>query len=206
MIITDIILCKKNKNRVNVYVDGEFAIALYLETAVRAGLCKDMDISGLDLSRIGREDEKKFAMDAALSFISYQMRSRKEVLDKLKQKDVAPETAELTVEKLEELGYLNDRIYAETYAGELKERMGRRGIRQKLYEKGVEKEIIDETLDSLGDFSDVIRAQAERLFQKYGPADEYKTAQKVIRTLLNRGFELDEIKDAVKCAKSKDED
>jgi regulatory protein len=197
MIITDIIVCKKNKNRVNIYVDGQFAFALFAETAVRAGLRKDMDVSGLDLSKIGEEEEKKFAMDAALSLIAYRMRSKKEVLDKLKQKDVAPETADLTVEKLEELGYLNDRNYAAAYAEELKDRMGKRGIRQKLFEKGVDRVIIDETLNSLGDFSEVIRAQAERLFQKNGDADEYKTVQKVIRTLLNRGFELDEIKTAI---------
>ncbi len=197
MIITDIIVCKKNKNRVNIYVDGQFAFALFAETAVRAGLRKDMDVSGLDLSKIGEEEEKKFAMDAALSLIAYRMRSKKEVLDKLKQKDVAPETADLTVEKLEELGYLNDRNYAAAYAEELKDRMGKRGIRQKLFEKGVDRVIIDETLNSLGDFSEVIRAQAERLFRKNGDADEYKTVQKVIRTLLNRGFELDEIKTAI---------
>ena len=179
-------------------MDGEFAFALFLETAVRAGLRKGMDLSGLDLSKIAREDEQKYAMDAALSFIAFQMRSRKEVCDKLKQRDVAPETVDLTIGRLEELGYLNDRNYAAQYADELKERMGKRGIRQKLFEKGIDREIIDETLETLGDFSDVIRSQADRLFQKYGNAGDYKTAQKVIRTLLNRGFDLDEIKNAVK--------
>ena len=198
MIITDIKPCKKNKNRVNIYVDGQYAFALFLETAVQAGLKTDMDLNGIDLTKIAEEDTKKYAMDAALSYIAYQMRSKKEVSDKLKQKDVVREIADVTIERLEELGYLNDRNYAATYAEELKERMGKRGIRQKLFEKGVDREIIDETLDSLGDFSDVIRAQADKLFKKHGDTDDFKAAQKVIRTLLNRGFELDEIKAAVK--------
>lgn len=204
MIITDIKPCKKNKNRVNIYADGQFAFALFLETAVRAGLHKDMDLSGLDLSKIAEEDAEKYAMDSALTYIAYQMRSKKEVLDKLKQKDVAREIADSAIERLEEMGYLNDRNYAATYAEELKERMGKRGIRQKLFEKGVDREIIDETIDSLGDFSEVIRVQADKLLKKYGDTDEYKAAQKVIRALLNRGFDLDEIKNAVKYVEDRD--
>ena len=140
MIITDIARCKKNKNRVNIYVDGAFAFALYLETAIQYGLKKDLDISGLDLKKVSQDDEKKYSMDAALKYIAFQMRSKKETRNKLKQKGVSEEAAKETIAKLEELGYLNDRVYAETYASELKERMGGRGIEHKLYEKGIDKD------------------------------------------------------------------
>ena len=197
MIITEIDNCKKNKDRVNIYVDGEFAFALYLETVLQAGLGVGMDIGSLDMSKIAGEDERKYAMDAALNFLSYQMRSKKEVRDKLKLKNVSEKTAEYAIQKLEEMGYLDDRKYAAIFTEELKERMGKRGIRQKLYEKGIENEIIKETLDSLGDFAAILRPQAEKLFQKYGDPNTFKTRQKVIRTLLGRGFDLDEIKSAV---------
>ena len=60
MIITDISECKKNKNRVNIFVDGSFAFALYLETAIQYGIKKEQDISGIDIERIREDDEKKY--------------------------------------------------------------------------------------------------------------------------------------------------
>jgi regulatory protein len=198
MIITEITNCKKNKNRVNVFVDGTFAFALYLETAMQYGLKKDMDITGLNLKKIAEDDEKKYSIDAALKFISYQMRSKNEVYKKLKQKGVSDKSSEETIQRLEELGYLNDRAYAETYAAELKDRMGNRGIAHKLYEKGIDKELAEEVLQNLGSFSGTAKEQAKRLFEKYKDLDRKKAREKVFRTLMSRGFEVEDIRYAIK--------
>jgi regulatory protein len=198
MKITEIAGCKKNKNRVNVYVDGEFAFALYLETAIQYGLKKDMDIAGLDLKRITEDDEEKFAMDAALKYISYQMRSESEVLKKLKQKGVSESAAGKAVLRLREIGYLDDMAYAKAYASELKERMGSRGIIRKFYEKGIDKELAEEVLRGLGEFSKTAALQAEKLFEKYKDLDKRKAREKVFQTLMRRGFEIDDIRQAVR--------
>lgn len=198
MKITEIAGCKKNKNRVNVYVDGEFVFALYLETAIQYGLKKDMDIAGLDLKRIAQDDEEKFAMDAALKYISYQMRSESEVLKKLKQKGVSENAAGKAVLRLREIGYLDDMAYAKAYASELKERMGSRGIARKFYEKGIGKELAEEVLRGLGDFSKTAAMQAEKLFEKYKDLDKRKAREKVFQTLMRRGFEIDDIRQAVR--------
>jgi regulatory protein len=198
MIITEISNCKRNKNRINIYVDGAFAFALYLETALQHGLKKDMDISSLDLEQIAADDEKKYAMDISLKYIAYQMRSEREVLKKLKQKGVSDEASNEALQKLIELGYLNDRVYAETYAAELKARMGSRGIFHKLYEKGINKELVQDVLQNMGGFEEVAAEQARILFEKYRNLDEGKAKQKVFRTLMGRGFEMDDIRRAVR--------
>jgi len=198
MVITDISNCKRNKNRVNVYVDGTFAFALYLETAMQYGLKKDMDITGLDLRKIAEDDEKKYSMDLALKYISYQMRSRRDVLKKLRQKEISDETAEWTTGKLEEMGYINDRAFAEMYAAELKERMGGRGIAHKLFEKGIDKEVAEETLQGLGSFREAAKIQAESLYEKYRDLDAKKAREKVFRTLAVRGFETEDILQAIR--------
>jgi regulatory protein len=197
MVITEISNCKRNKNRVNIYVDGSFAFALYLETAAWAGLSEGMDATGLDLKQIALEDEKKYAMDIALSYLSYRMRTQKEVRDKLRQKEVGEEAADYVIQRLQEAGYINDREFAAVYAEELKERLGKRGIRQKLYEKGIRDGEADETLAGLGGFEDTVRSHAERLLDKYKNDDAYKARSKVFRALLNRGFDADEIKSAL---------
>ncbi len=197
MIITDISECKKSKNRVNVFIDGAFAFALYLETAIQYGIKKDQDVSGLDINQIKEDDEKKYSMDAALKYISYQMRSKTQVLRKLKQKGVSEGAAREATAKLEEMGYINDRFYAQTYAAELKERMGNRGILRKLFEKGIDKELAEDVLQGMGGFADTASFQAGKLFEKYKDLDRKKAREKVFRTLMSRGFEVDDIRRAV---------
>ncbi len=197
MIITEIANCKGNKNRVNIYVDGAFAFALYAETAAWAGLREGADIAGLDMKGIAQEDEKKYALEVAMQFLAYRMRTQKEVRDKLRQKGVGEGAAEETVQRLLESGYINDLEFAAAYAEELKGRLGKRGIRQKLFEKGIRNAEADEALAQMGGFAETVRSQAEKLMEKYKNDDAYKARGKVFRTLLNRGFEADEIKSAL---------
>lgn len=197
MVITEIVSCKGNKNRVNIYVDGAFAFALYVETAAWAGLREGVDITALDLKAIALEDEKKYAMDIAVQYLSYRMRTQKEVRDKLRQKGIGGDAAEDVIQRLKDAGYINDSEFAAVYAEELKGRMGKRGIRQKLFEKGIRDGEADETLAAMGGFEDTVRTQAERLLEKYKSDDAYKAQGKIFRVLMNRGFEADEIKSAL---------
>lgn len=197
MVITEIVSCKGNKNRVNIYVDGAFAFALYVETTAWAGLREGVDITALDLKAIALEDEKKYAMDIAVQYLSYRMRTQKEVRDKLRQKGIGGDAAEDVIQRLKEAGYINDSEFAAVYAEELKGRMGKRGIRQKLFEKGIRDGEADETLAAMGGFEDTVRTQAERLLEKYRNDDAYKARGKIFRVLMNRGFEADEIKSAL---------
>ena len=199
MIITDILSCKRNKNRVNIYADGAFAFALYLETAVRYGLKNGLDTSALDMPAILEEDEKRYAMDTALNLLSYRARSSGEITEKLKQKNISSAGIGYVKDKLEEMGYLNDRSFAGALAEEYTRESGkgRKFIEQKLYEKGVPKEIIQETLESMETQPEIILAVAQKLFVKYKDEDIRKTKQKVFRALYARGFEPDEIKSAV---------
>lgn len=197
MVITDISPCKGNKNRVNIFVDGAFAFALYVETAAWAGLSEGVDITELDLKAIAFEDEKKYAMDAAVQFISYRMRTQKEVRDKLRQKGIGENAAEDVIQRLQEAGYINDSEFASVYAEELKGRMGKRGIRQKLFQKGIRDGEADEALAAMGGFEETVRFQTEKLLEKYRSDDAYKARGKIYRTLLSRGFDADEIKSAL---------
>lgn len=197
MEITAIEPCKRNKNRVNVYADGCFLFALFLETAAQAGLCVGKEISRPALDEIAAADEKKYAMDSALTFLQYRMRSEREVADKLRRKGVGEAAAQETMVRLRELGYLNDRAFAAAYAEELSGRMGKRGIRQKLYERGIRDDAADEALEQAGGSAALLQIQAQKLFEKYGDAGSYQTRARVYRALLARGYDPDEIKNAL---------
>ena len=196
MVITDIKEGKKNKNRVNIYADEEFVCALYLETAVKYGIKKGLEVSRDDIVSMMQEDEFRYAFDTALKYISYKMRSEKEVRDKLKKAEVSAEAEEHAISKMKELGYIDDAGYAEMYISELSASFGKNAIEQKLFMKGISKEIIRELLAGI-EQRELAVSWAEKLFKKYFGDDKYKVKQKVFRAMMTRGFDFDDIKYAV---------
>ena len=196
MVITDILNCKNNKNRVNVYADGEFLCSLYIETVLKNSIKKGCFFSHDDLVQFMKEDEEKYALDRALKYISYRMRSAKEIKEKLKKYNVSENCIDNVIKKMQELGYVNDRLYAETYFSELKQNFGKAVIQQKMYAKGINKEIVHELLSGLDQYALAV-LWAEKLFARYKNEDKKNIKQKVFRALMARGFDFDEIRSAV---------
>ena len=137
MYITDIRQGKKNRNRYNVYDDDGFAFSVYAETVVSFGMSAGAELSDEQKARILDADEKKYAVDTALKFLSLRMRSVREVRDRLVKSDISEGSIDYTVGRLSELGYLDDRQYAAAYASELAEKYGAGMIRQKLTQRGI---------------------------------------------------------------------
>ena len=206
MLITDIKEGKKNKNRVNIYADDEFLCALYIETALKYGIKKGIEISKEQVVSMMMEDEQKYAFDLALKYVSYKMRSEKEVRDKLKKSEVSDESSEYAIEKMTELGYINDKEYAEIYVQELSQSFGKAVIEQKLYMKGISKDITRELLNGMQQY-ELALSWAERLLKKYKNEDKSKRKQKVFRSMMTRGFSFDDIKNAIaEAGEQEDED
>jgi len=137
---------KRNKNRVNVYLDDQFAFGLAAIEAAR--LRVGQALSDDDVARLRRQDDVERAHERALNFLSYRPRSEAEVRRNLRKKDVADEAIEAVVERLTRAGMLDDREFAR-YWVENRLQFNPRGARalgHELREKGVPVSIIDETL------------------------------------------------------------
>ena len=82
--------------------------------------------------------------------IEYRSRTKKELFDKLVVL-FGESAAERAVERLEELGLINDEKYAREYAEVLLDRKGfsRQRAAFELIKKGIDKDIIEEILDEL---------------------------------------------------------
>ena len=195
--ITDLQKGKRNKDRINVYMDGEFAFAPYIDTALANHLKIGADISVEERERILREDGEKYALACAMKFLSYRMRTEKELRDKLREKEVPGDCIENAVERLKEIGYLNDREFADLYAQELLQKYGRRIAVQKLMQKGVPRRIAEEAAEDIGQEESVVDGYVARLKQKYRNEDPGKAKQKMIRALMAKGFEYEEVKHAL---------
>jgi regulatory protein len=95
------------------------------------------------------------------------------------------------IARLKEHGYLNDAAFAETYARlrQENEKLGSRRVRQDLKLKGVNSELVEETLDARYATTDEEALARQHLERKRikRPTNEKETAR-VMRRLVTAGF------------------
>lgn len=166
MTITDI---KKGRKYLSaIYIDGELAVHLdsrvVLEENVRAGkeITDERLKKLIDISNVRRAKEK------ALWLISYRDHSKKELVQKI-AKTADKESAEIAVDRMEELGLVNDEKYARRYLDQLIniKHLSKNAAKYKLLEKGIDRNLIDEILcETETDPQEHIRAIIERKYLK----------------------------------------
>ena len=184
----------RRKGLCALYIDGEFAMKLDLETVLAHRFDVGREITDEELHDCVTASEMKRCKDKAMWLISYRDHSRRELLDKLRR-DYPPEAAEAAVSRLEELGLIDDARYARRLASDLVDikHLGERGVREKLREKGVDRDLIDEVVSEL-DFDDrqQIREIIEKRFAR-ALGDE-KGRRRAVSALQRMGFGYSDIK------------
>ena len=126
-------------------------------------------------------------------------RTRKELEIRMRQKGCPAETAEKLLDRFEEIGIIDDRMYAVLYI-DSKKAFGLRRLRDELRARGVSSEIVSEVLDETG-IDEVQRAvslahQWERL-----PG---MTADKLNGRLQRRGFSGASVREALETLRSEE--
>ncbi len=95
------------------------------------------------------------------------------------------------IQRLKEYGFLNDAAFAETYARlrQENEKLGQRNVRQKLQQKGVSAQIVNDTLEARYGNTDEEALARQHLERKRirKPENEKETAR-VMRRLVAAGF------------------
>ena len=151
-----------------IYIDGELAVHLdtrvVLEENIRAGkeITDERLKELIDISNVRRAKEK------ALWLISYRDHSKKELVQKI-AKTADKESAEIAVDRMEELGLVNDEKYARRYLDQLIniKHLSKNAAKYKLLEKGIDRNLIDEILcETETDPQEHIRAIIERKYLK----------------------------------------
>jgi regulatory protein len=190
--ITALQFQKRNENRVNVYLDGEFAFGLAaIEAAhLRVGqVLSDDDVAGLR-----RWDEVEQAYERTLNFLSYRPRSEAEVRRRMRQKNEEDEVIEAVVERLTRAGMLNEREFAR-YWVENRLQFNPRGIRALNHElrgKGVPASIIADTLAGL-DEEATARQALEAGRRRLAHPDPRVFRRRLEAYLARRGFSYEVI-------------
>lgn len=191
MIVTAVL--KKKKYLSDLYIDGELAFTLDTRTLQEEGIRKGVEVSDEQLHNLVIMSEHRRAKEKALYFLGFRDHTRKELFNKLKRTE-SENAAEYAVNKMIELGFVDDERFARNYAEQLitVKHLSIRGVRQKLFEKGVERDIIDEVLEEFEiDPKENIRALIERKYERY--LNDEKGVKKTVSALQRMGYNWSDI-------------
>jgi regulatory protein len=194
--ITALRFQKRNRNRVNIYLDGQFAFGLAAIEAAR--LRVGQTLGDDDIARLQKQDEVERAYERALNFLSYRPRSEAEVRRNLRRKNVEDEVIEVVVERLTRAGMLDDREFARYW---VENRLqfnprGARALSHELWEKGVPASIIADTLAGF-DEQAAARKAAEAGASRLSHLDAGRFRRRLGAYLARRGFSYAVIKPLV---------
>lgn len=197
--ITDIVKQKRNKSRVSVFIDGEFAIGLDELTAVKARLAIGNDITEEKLMHVVFDSEVNSAFERAVNYLSAVPRSRLEIYQYLIGKGYDKRVCSTVMDRLDEYRYTDDRAYAELLVRSKSSKYGKIKLAVELKNKGVSSEIIEEVLSESDDGEYEEENNARTVAEKYVKTHSSCDVLKLKRFLATRGFSWG----AIDCAVSK---
>ena len=193
-------LSETKKGRFAIFADNEFLFSVHKDLFLsRPELALGRDLPAETLEEIRLEDEAWSCKEKALSLLEYAARSSGELAEKLRRQ-YPPETVEAVIERLAELGLLDDLDYGRRLAADLlrlrKYSLGR--VRQALCRRRLDRETIDRILGELED-TNQIGPMVELVQKKYLPKlREPRGRQKVAAALQRRGYGWEEIRVALR--------
>ncbi|MBU1661599.1 MAG: RecX family transcriptional regulator [Chloroflexi bacterium] len=178
---------KRNPQRVNVFLDGEFAFGLSRIEA--AWLQIGQELSAEKIRELQAADHKETAYQKALNFLSYRPRSENEVRQNLRKHNISDEAIPDVLDRLRRNGLVDDTQFAQTWVenrSEFRPR-GRRALRMELRQKGIGDDIIEDVFQDLDEDALAYRA-ALKQFRKYRGLEQPDYRRKMSDFLARRGF------------------
>jgi regulatory protein len=160
--ITALEVQRKNPNRVNVHLDGEFAFGL--ARIVAAWLRVGQQISEEKIEQLISEDARERAFQQAMLFLSYRARSESEIRKNLRKHEIPDVVIEQTLERLRQDGLANDDQFAQTWVENRTtfRPRSRRMMAMELKQKGLADEAIQSAIQNVDDEASAYEAAQKR--------------------------------------------
>lgn len=185
--ITALELQKRNRQRINVYLDGEFKFGL--ARIVAAWLQVGQELSEEKIELLLAQDNEEVAYQRALKFLDYRPRSEFELRRNLRKHKINDEVQDIVIRRLHENSLLDDERFASLWVEnrcELRPR-GKRLLQYELKQRGITEEIIQNTLETIDEEHLAYRA-AKKQARKYESLEWNTFRKKMYGFLSRRGF------------------
>lgn len=198
MIITA--LKKSKKGNILIYADGTYLTSVlpevFLKSKLKIGSYVDDDI----LEEISKEINLNKAKGKALRLLSLRAHSKKELENKI-TRSLGEEYAKIATSKMEDLGLINDKEFALSYAKELIFRKFHSVSRTRLelLEKGVADDIIDSVLEEIDpdEEKNIKNVLEKRYISKGKSLKDEKEFRKAVSYCQRLGYNWSQIKRVV---------
>lgn len=186
---------KNHNDRVSIFVDDNYFASMYLDTAVKYGIKKDLEIEEDLLKNYIVESEKHLAFDKAMKYQNSTFKTRKQIRDYLNKKGYDGATISYVLDKMQEYGMIDDSKFADMYISSYQKKYGPNMLKTKLLSKGISKTIIEE---KLAEFEPMEENIDKLLLKKLGSKEpNQENLTKCIRFLASRGYDFDNIKKSI---------
>lgn len=196
-VITKIESQKKSEDRVNIYVDEKFFMAIYKELVFTFNLKKGDIIDEENLKNILKDEMFLKAKNKALNILSRASQSEKKIREKLSD-DFEEDTIDDVVDFLSKYNFINDNELASKIVSTNVNlnKYGKNKIKQNLYNKGLDKSAIDEAMNEIDSDTEFENALylAEKRYDRVKNEDPKKAYAKIANHLAYKGFSYDIIK------------
>ena len=186
---------KHKRGRVLVFLADGACLKITEQELLVVGLRAGEDLDNAALAKLKEAAGVSNVKATAADLIGKRAMSRASLEKKLKEKGASEAEARYAAEWLEAIGAINDADYAALLARHYGEMgYGPQRVREKLYEKGVPRELWEEALDQLPDNGE----QIDRFLQSKlrGRTPEEKEKKRLTDALLRRGYPWGDVKAA----------
>jgi len=185
--ITALSVQKNNPNRVNIYLDGEFAFGLARITA--AWLKQGQELSEEKIAALLSEDSRERAYQQAMLFLSYRARSEKEIAQNLRKHEFAEGVIETTLQRLRGAGLANDTEFAQAWVENRNtfRPRSKRALALELRQKGLDDEAIQTSISNVDEEALAYAAGIKRA-TRFKDREWVEFRKKMSEFLARRGF------------------
>ena len=142
MIVTG--LSERDKSKIRVEIDGQFAFVLYKGELSRYGVKQGEELSPENYRIITQEILPKRVKLRAMNLLKSRAYTTMQLREKLRAGEYSEEFIALAIDYVSSFGYLDDRMYAADFVEYNKESKSKRRIQMDLQKKGISKELFEE--------------------------------------------------------------
>jgi len=192
-IVTSLEAQKRNKNRVNVHLDGVYAFSL--SRIVATWLTIGREMSDAEIGTLQKDDSFEEAAQVALRFIAYKPRTTAEVRKRLVESKFPEPAIEHTISRFTQTGLINDGQFARDWV-DARQVFHPRSARQMAFElqrKGVDRDVIESTLAEVSDDDQMAYQLASQKINRYNSLDFPEFRSKLSGILARRGFSYETV-------------
>ncbi len=203
--ITKITKQKKIVDRYNIYLDESYSFSVTEDILIKYNLRKGLTLSEREIETITEFESFHRSYVQAIHYLSYRMRSKREIKSYLRKKDVESSVIDEIINRLVQEKYINDQEFANAF---VRDRMNHSSkgpilIINELKDKGVAVEIAHEAVKQYGYEQQVETALkwAEKQRKRKSNHSYNKQNEQLKLKLTQKGFQSDVITQVVEDVK-----